>query len=79
VVREVALDGTGTVKCAVTSDWSNAVPTTTAITLGTAPVPALGRLRTAVRGRQLSYYLAGTVFWTLQRLVVGLRDARAVR
>lgn len=71
VVREMILEGTGTVTVKPSTDWG-ALGTGTAVALGTSPAVAEGRWRpsgsgTPTQGRHHSYEFSGTGAWTLHR------------
>lgn len=84
VLREITVEGCGFVGLGVATDWDvSNVTTSPDITLGTYPQVALGRRRLAYRGRNFSIVLHSSptedANVTIERLVLNVRDSRAVR
>lgn len=67
-VREVLLDGTGSVTVKTAVNDAAALGSGQAVTLGTAPALAQGRDRRGLRGRTVSYEFSGTAPWSLSRV-----------
>jgi hypothetical protein len=77
-VRELILEGTGTVTVKGSHDWGT-LGGSQAVALGTAPTPAENRYRTAQHGRHHSYEFSGSgTRWTLERVQALVRDRRPV-
>lgn len=78
-VREMILDGTGTVTLKTAVNDAATLGTGESVAMGSSPAVAQGRSRTAgnVRGRNMSVEVAGTAWWSLSRLTANVRGQRA--
>lgn len=78
-VREMILDGTGTITLKAAVNDAVALGTGESVALGTSPAVAQGRSRTAgnVRGRNVSVEASATGAWALSRLTANVRGQRA--
>lgn len=78
-IRELILDGTGTVGVKGSTNWGS-LGSATNLTLGTSPTAAQGRYRKVQRGRQHSYEFSSVSggAWTLNQATYHLRDVRPV-
>lgn len=66
-IREVIIEGWGTPGVQWARDWGTPDALGGTVTLGTAPTPATGRLRRAVRGRAFSLQFSSTGAWQINR------------
>jgi hypothetical protein len=69
-VRESLLEGSGAVTYTLGTQWaeSASLPTGRTVTMGVAPQIAMGRDRTAVRGRMFSWQITAAAPWQLETL-----------
>jgi hypothetical protein len=76
-IREVVLDGIGTVAVKGSTNWGS-LGSATNVTLGTSPATAQGRYRKAQRARQHSYQFASVSggAWTLNEATMHVRELR---
>jgi hypothetical protein len=70
VVREILVDGGGTVTLKSSVNDGVALSSGAAVTLGAFPAVAQGRDRRALRGRDISIELSGAGPWSVSRLIV---------
>jgi hypothetical protein len=79
VVRELLVDGFGTVAVRVAVNDAVSLGASESLTLGTAPGVAQGRSRTAgnARGRNVSVELSGSAPWQVSRMVVNVAGSSA--
>lgn len=75
VVREFAIDGTGTVNVK-TAYNDGSLGSSASVALGTSPAIAQGRDRRAVRGRNVSLELSGTSAASVSRVIANVRGQR---
>lgn len=74
-MRELVLEGSGTVGVSVSHDLATSVPTATSVAINSTS--GRGRFRKAVRGRTFSISLAATSgAWTVNRVTPLIRNAR---
>jgi hypothetical protein len=77
-VRELVMDGIGSVGVSVMVNDASTVPTATTVALGSFPATGNGRYRKAFRGRNFSVQLASVSggAWTVNQATAHVRSAR---